>query len=358
MDNPYFRYGLLTVLLVGTVVAIIFLEGSKTAVNSDFRVETLDVDLSEDRVVKKAERYERAKEITTPDGFINVENIAIENLVGKQVILVDFWTYSCINCQRTTPYLNAWYDTYRDQGLEIIGIHTPEFMFEQEYENVAAAVEQFGIEFPVVLDNDFSTWRAYENRYWPRKYLIDIDGFIVYDHIGEGGYEETEEMIQALLAERATVLGEELIMPQRTSDVAAIDVDFSQVESPEIYFGANRNEHLGNGEQGVVGDQLLAYVDKEEKNTLYLNGPWQIEKEYATASAESGVRFSFEAKYMYMVASGDATVRILIDGEDQGTIRVTDEALYQLAELEDYGRHTMEIIIESGSIDVYTFTFG
>src|SRR3989344_3502091 len=144
--------------------------------------------------------YPRARDLVSPEGYINTDNITLAELVGKKVILVDFWTYSCINCQRTQPYLNAWYEKYRAAGLEIIGVHTPEFEFEKNYENVKRAVEKAGIKYPVVQDNDYATWQAYGNRYWPRKYLIDIDGYIVYDHIGEGGYEETERKIQELLS--------------------------------------------------------------------------------------------------------------------------------------------------------------
>jgi thiol-disulfide isomerase/thioredoxin len=133
-------------------------------------------------------------------GYINThDGFRLSEIVGKKVVLVDFWTYSCINCQRTQPYLNAWYKKYKDAGLEIVGVHTPEFAFEKDRANVVAAVEKFGITYPVVQDNDYQTWGTYGNRYWPRKYLIDIDGYIVYDHIGEGGYEETEEKIQELL---------------------------------------------------------------------------------------------------------------------------------------------------------------
>ncbi|MBI4121430.1 MAG: redoxin domain-containing protein, partial [Candidatus Ryanbacteria bacterium] len=152
---------------------------------------------------EKARQFEEAKEISSPDAFINTSGISIGELVGKKVILIDFWTYSCINCQRTQPYLNAWYKKYRDQGLEIIGIHTPEFEFEKKLENVQEAVRQAGIQYPVALDNDYSTWTAYKNRFWPRKYLIDIDGYIIYDHAGEGAYDETERKIQEALLERA-----------------------------------------------------------------------------------------------------------------------------------------------------------
>ena len=146
------------------------------------------------RQQEKSKRYSVAKEITTPDGFINTDGkpVTIGEFVGKKVVLLDIWTYSCINCQRTTPYLNAWYEKYKDDGLVIIGLHTPEFEFEKVYQNVLDATNRLGIKYPVVLDNDYSTWNAYQNRFWPRKYLIDIDGFVVYDHIGEGAYEETE----------------------------------------------------------------------------------------------------------------------------------------------------------------------
>ena len=133
---------------------------------------------------EKAAKYDRVHEIVNPQGFINTAPLKLADIAGKKIILVDFWTYSCINCQRTLPYLNAWYEKYKDQGLEIVGVHTPEFKFEQEIGNVTQAVKKYGIQYPVLLDNRYETWTAYGNRYWPRKYLIDIDGFIVYDHIG------------------------------------------------------------------------------------------------------------------------------------------------------------------------------
>jgi len=216
---------------VAIIVSIVVLEHSKPERTG----EGVDVDVMTRE--EKEKIYEPAKEITTPDGFINTEGITIGDLVGKQVILVDFWTYSCINCQRTLPHLNEWHEKYGDKGLTIIGVHTPEFEFEKEYANVLAAVEKFGVKYPVVLDNDYSTWTAYENRYWPRKYLIDIDGYIVYDHIGEGGYAETEQKIVDLLNERARVLGEGGIV---MADGSAEDDDLSRVGSPEVYFGSSR----------------------------------------------------------------------------------------------------------------------
>ena len=166
---------MLFVAVIAGIIAILEITDIRRLVE----VEEVPLHIADMTVEQKAMRYERAKEITTPDGFINTDAISVGELVGQKVILIDFWTYSCINCQRTTPYLNAWYETYKDQGLEIIGLHTPEFAFEEEYQNVLQAVENLGIKYPVVLDNDYSTWRAYRNRFWPHKYLIDIDGFIV-----------------------------------------------------------------------------------------------------------------------------------------------------------------------------------
>src|SRR3989338_1712218 len=154
---------LLAAVLVAISSLIFYFESVKVTVNPSEAVESTIAP----RMPKteKAGRYDFAKEISSPDGFINTQAITINELIGRKVILVDFWTYSCINCQRTTPYLNAWYEKYKDQGLEIIGMHTPEFEFEKDYDNVLKAVKKFAIEYPVVLDNDFSTWQAYKNRY-------------------------------------------------------------------------------------------------------------------------------------------------------------------------------------------------
>ena len=153
---------------------------------------------------QKSSKYKIAPDLSSVDGYINTDNlpITISQYKGKKVVLLSIWTYSCINCQRTLPYLNSWYTKYEDKGLVIIGLHTPEFAFEKVQKNVEDAVKKYDINYPVVLDNDFSTWNAYENRYWPRKYLIDIDGFIVYDHAGEGDYDVTEKAIQQALLER------------------------------------------------------------------------------------------------------------------------------------------------------------
>lgn len=326
---------------------------------------------------EKSKRYLLAKEITTPDGFINAGKISISEFIGKKVVLIDFWTYSCINCQRTIPYLNAWYEKYKDKGFVIIGVHTPEFEFEKKYENVLAAVKKFDIKYPVVLDNDFSTWNAYGNRYWPRKYLIDIDGFIVYDHIGEGAYEETEQKIQELLEERLAALGSQEEINQKIGVPRDIsEVSFRQIGSPEIYFGASRNEYLGNGESGKTGTQTLEQPSSIDLNTLYIVGDWDFDPEFAeNKSSNAKIIFRYKSKDVYFVASASESIKIKVlrdgkpfetkfkgaditisDGESFGTVK--EDRLYTIIEDQTYGEHTLEIIIENPGLKAFTFTFG
>lgn len=157
----------------------------------DINVPTPDSTLTD--TVKKYPRY---IDFVNPDGFLNSKPFKLADYIGKKIILIEFITYSCINCQRTFPYLQTWHETYKDDGLLVVGIHTPEFAYEQVKENVAAALLKEGITFPVVQDNDYQTWNAYGNRFWPHRYLIDIHGNVVFDHIGEGAYAETEKLIQ------------------------------------------------------------------------------------------------------------------------------------------------------------------
>ncbi len=160
-----------------------------------------------ERIASKEAEYTRAKEIVAPSGFINANDVSIKEAAGEKVVLVEFWTYTCFNCQNVQPHINAWYDEYSGDGLQVVGVHTPEFGFEREYANVEVAVREAGIEYPVVLDNRYATWNAYDQRYWPAIYLIDADGFVRYKHFGEGAYEETEAKIRELLAEKDRIQG-------------------------------------------------------------------------------------------------------------------------------------------------------
>jgi thiol-disulfide isomerase/thioredoxin len=323
---------------------------------------------------EKEVRYKRAPEITTPAGYINTNDmpITIGEFKGNKVVLIDFWTYSCINCQRTLPYLRAWYDKYHDMGLEIIAIHTPEFAFEKVKSNVQKAVDGFGLEYPSVLDNDYATWNAFGNQYWPRKYLIDIDGFIVYDHIGEGSYEETERAIQRALAEREERLGMEgSIGTDVVAPAGVVSVDSEGLGSPETYFGAGRNEYLGNGKKFAAGVQSLSVPEKTYPNTLYLGGTWNISEEYSLSQSAGSIVYTYKARDVYFVASATSMVKVelLLDGKpigsaggadvaSDGTVTINENRLYHLVHTPEYGQHTLEIKIDTAGLDAYTFTFG
>ena len=351
------------VIVVGAVIYIL------EAIKPDTGGSTNVVELASSE--EKSKDYPSAKEIVSPSGFVNVDKIQLADLIGKRVILVDFWTYSCINCQRTQPYLNAWQEKYGDMGLTIVGVHTPEFEFEKDISNVQQAVAKAGIMYPVVLDNDYATWRAYGNRYWPRKYLIDIDGYIVYDHIGEGGYEETEKIIQTLLVERAKRLGEASTVDTSVVSVQA-DAPSAGVRSPEIYFGSSRNEHLANGKVGETGVQQFTPIIDIALNDLVLGSTWNIQPEFAAnVSDQATITFRYKAKNVYVVASADApiTVSVKRDGEPVGSfagddvdgnsqVIINEEQLYSLIEEDEVSEHTLEITIDGAGLQVFTFTFG
>jgi thiol-disulfide isomerase/thioredoxin len=321
--------------------------------------------LSQTRVMSiqaKAKIYPSAVELIPGGKFINTDPFTLRSLIGKKVILIDFWTYSCINCQRTIPYLNAWYEKYKDKGLVIVGVHTPEFDFEKEYANVLKGVQDLGIKYPVMQDNNFATWNAYQNRFWPREYLIDIDGFVVHDKIGEGGYAESEHVIQKALQERDRVLNiNSNINTSVSNPVNAISLDQAKVASPETYFGSARNEYLANGTSGVVSPQTLVFPTNISSNKLYLDGAWNFTPEYAESTqATSKIIFKYNSKNVYFVASSDTgvTLNILKDGKPVGQVNVKDNKLYKLIEGSDYGEHTLEIDVQGSGLHAFTFTFG
>jgi thiol-disulfide isomerase/thioredoxin len=308
-------------------------------------------------------------DIVSPEGFVNTDGITLKELVGKKIILVDFLTYSCINCQRTFPYMNAWYEKYKDQGLEIVGIHTPEFAFEKDIDNVRTAMQKFGITYPIVLDNKYSTWNAYKNRYWPRKYLIDIYGNVVYDHIGEGAYEETEMKIKELLDERAEVLKESV---QSSDSLAVTGVPKVSVyaNSPETYFGSERNEFLANGTAHKSGEQMFTFPTIFIRNLLYLSGTWDIQGEYSKAVTNSVLKYRYSAQEVYIVAESDTPVEMEIwqDGKlvtteagtdvVNGIVTVSTSKLYKLIKNTTSSEHTLEIKVRGSGVKLYAFTFG
>lgn len=313
-------------------------------------------------------------EIENPSGFLNTginpdgthRPITIGELVGKKVILIDFMTYSCINCQRTLPHMVAWYEAYKDSGLEIVAIHTPEFAFERDIDNVRAALLERGILYPVVLDNDYATWHAFGNNYWPRKYLIDIDGSIVYDHIGEGAYEETEAKIRELLRARASRLHEDISLGDPVeSNVPDVTVE---ARSPETYFGSDRNEYFRSGLPGRSGTQSFDAPVSPSSNSLYLSGTWDIQAEYAEASANARITYRYNAKHVYLVATSEKPLRLRVlqdgvpvrrmgDVDEDGFVTIREDRLYHLIQNAEAGSHLLEIEVPA-EVRVFAFTFG
>ncbi len=314
-------------------------------------------------VDQKAKKFILAPEISSPDGYINTlgKPVTIGEFKGKKVVLLDIWTYSCINCQRTLPYLNEWYKKYEDDGLVVIGLHTPEFAFEHIIKNVEKATKNFSVNYPVVLDNDFSTWRAYENRYWPRKYLIDIDGYIVYDHAGEGQYEETEIEIQKALSELNNRLKiENEISKDISKPVGVIEVHSNKIKSSEVYFGSTRNEYLANGVKGLTGEQTFLIPSIKFFNKLYLGGIWDINPEYTESKSSGSIVFNYEAKNVYITALSREGIEIEIyqDNVFVKKLIIKDEKLYQLIQDNNYEKHELRIVVPKSGLQVFTFTFG
>ncbi len=293
-------------------------------------------------------RGETAVQGTAPElvgitGWINSPPLSIEELKGK-VVLVDFWTYSCINCLRTIPYLEKWDRLYRDKGLVIIGVHTPEFAFEKQLENVKKAVEQLGIDYPVALDNDYETWRAYHNNYWPAHYLIDQEGNIYMVHYGEGAYVETENGIRALLALAP------LAMQETQGSTTPI--------TSETYLGAARGHSYENT---VKRDQIVdyAYTPPLGEDRVGLTGPWQVEDESILAAGDGcTLDLNFLAKQVYLVLAGESNVllRIYLDGRLVKELKVDADQKYDIVDTK-YGRHLLSIQMPAG-IRAYAFTFG
>ncbi len=328
-------------------------------------------------LAQKQAEYPVAPDFTGISAWSNSKPVTIGELRGK-VVLVDFWTYSCINCLRTLPYIKEWYAKYHDKGLVIVGVHTPEFDFEKEYNNVLNAVKKYGIEYPVALDNNYGTWSAYSNSYWPREYLIGIDGFIRYDHIGEGNYGHTEKMIQELLDERMQRLNSgQSVNESIFSPADANSTDFSLIRSPEIYLGYGTTRgNIGYSDQispgGISNFSLPSSI---QPNTVYLEGKWKANKDtMELAGNEGSIVLEYSAKKVNIVAESDnnSEAEVVLDGtdatgspgsdvniENNMAIAVVNESrLYNVVAAKDYGEHILRLNIRKRGFRIYTFTFG
>jgi cytochrome c biogenesis protein CcdA/thiol-disulfide isomerase/thioredoxin len=280
-----------------------------------------------------------------PDGaWINSKPLTLGKLRGK-VVLIDFWTYSCINCLRTLPHLKAWYATYHPKGLVIIGVHTPEFAFEHVTSNVKAAVRRLGIRYPVVQDNSFKTWDNYANQYWPAEYLIDKQGHVRHTHFGEGEYGQTESLIRRLLGDNGR------------SARSLADTTPTGLLTPESYLGyARLANYVGTT---PVPDVETRYVFARSipENALSYSGRWRVGSERIVAGPDARMRLRFEARDVYIVLGGHGRVQTLIDGKPAGTIHVNAERLYTVRSSKTPESALLELRFSRG-IQAYSFTFG
>jgi thiol-disulfide isomerase/thioredoxin len=287
-------------------------------------------------------------------GWLNSEPLTPDGLRGK-VVLVDFWTYTCINWLRTLGYVRAWAEKYKDQGLVVVGVHTPEFPFERDIDNVRWAAEEMRVEYPIALDPDYAVWRAFSNHYWPAVYIADAEGRIQYHHFGEGAYDESERVIQRLL-------GIEDGLVSVADEGFEAQADWSNLESPETYLGYEQAQNQ------APADAPLAL------NQWSLSGDWNVESRAAVLTADEGrIAFRFHARDVNLVlrsAGAPVPFRVLVDGEppgeahgvdvdERGQGTVVEPRLYQLIrEPGSIADRTIEITFLAPGVEGYVFTFG
>jgi thiol-disulfide isomerase/thioredoxin len=308
-------------------------------------------------------------------GWLNSPPLAERDLRGK-VVVVDFWTYTCINWLRTLPYVRAWAEKYRAHGLVVVGVHTPEFGFEHDVDSVRAVTRHRGIEYPVATDNEYAVWAAFNNRYWPALYCVDANGAIRYHHFGEGEYERSERVIQDLLVEAgARDIDTGLVSVDGVGDEAA--ADWSELASPETYVGYERIENFASP-GGAALDERRAYTVPSRLilNHWALSGEWTVERGGITLNEPEGrIAFRFRARDLHLVM-GPTTprapvhFRVTIDGQPPGASHGTDideggrgvaseRRLYQLVrQREAIGEHTFDIAFSDPDVAAYVFTFG
>lgn len=288
-----------------------------------------------------------APELTGGTGWLNSDAITLAQLRGK-VVLVDFWTYSSINSIQTIPYLNKWNEKYKSQGLEIVGVHTPEFAFGKIKANVSAALTRYKISYPVMQDNNYKVWKSYNNQFWPTFYLIDKEGNIVYTQLGEGNYETTEKAIRTLLGLEGNFELPELPVVNKS-------------QTPEIYFGLTRLSAFGGTEVPSNNDQIFVYPEKLAKNKFALEGNWQFNQEAAIHTKGFGrIKLNFNAAKVFLVAQSGkpTTIKVYVDGKLVKGVVVQESDLYELFNSDEGKPRTMEIEVPDNGFEAFTFTFG
>jgi|SoiMethySBSTD1v2_1073268.scaffolds.fasta_scaffold02678_9 thiol-disulfide isomerase/thioredoxin len=309
------------------------------------------------------------------DEWLNSPPLTAPALRGK-VVLIDFWTYTCINWLRTLPYVRAWAEKYRDQGLVVIGVHAPEFGFERDRDNVHWAVKAMRVDHPVAVDNDHVIWRAFKNQYWPALYFIDAQGRLRHHHFGEGAYQQSEMIIRALLAEAgADIMGQELVAVEGRGLEAA--PDWGSLKSPETYVGYERTQSFASpGGAAIDKPRVYELPMRLAPNAWALSGDWTVKKEAALLNQANGrIAYRFHARDVHLVmgpaAKGTSVkFRVLIDGkqpgaahgldvDEQGNGIVTEQRLYQLIRQQmPIADRQFEIEFLGSGVEAFAFTFG
>jgi thiol-disulfide isomerase/thioredoxin len=308
-------------------------------------------------------------------GWLNSAPLTEADLGGK-VVLVDFWTYTCINWLRTLGYVRAWGEKYEDEGLVVVGVHTPEFPFEQDVDNVRQAAKDLRVEYPIALDSDYAVWRAFDNSYWPAVYIADNEGRIRHHQFGEGGYEECERVIQGLLREAGRDgIGDDLVSV--ADDGFEAQADWANLESPETYLGYEQAQNFASADDAEFGEPFtFAVPDPLERNQWALSGEWTIGPGASVLNGTEGrIAFRFHARDVNLVMgppSRDTSVpfRVLVDGEapgdthgfdvdEQGNGTLTQQRLHQLVRQPgSITDRTFEITFQAPGAEAYCFTFG
>lgn len=306
--------------------------------------------------------------------WLNSPPLTPASLKGK-VVLIDFWTYSCINCIRAVPYVRAWADKYKDQGLVVIGVHTPEFAFERNVNNVKKAIATHQITYPVAIDNNYAVWRAFNNNFWPAHYFIDAQGIVRHQHFGEGDYDKSERMIQKLLAEAGQTNVKPELVAVKASGAEAASVDMAAVKSHETYVGYDRAENFASP-GGIVKNERRSYTSVTPTlNQWALSGDWTIGEEQASLDGNDGsIVYRFHARDLHLVLGPGADGKpvrftVTIDGKPPGASRgsdidadgngtVTEQRLYQLVRQSDLSDRTFEIRFHDPGVQAFAFTFG
>ena len=307
--------------------------------------------------------------------WLNSPPLMPTSLRGK-VVLIDFWTYTCINWLRTVPYVRAWAEKYKDQGLVVIGVHSPEFEFEKSIENVRRAATAMRIDYPIAIDSDHAVWRAFSNQYWPALYFVDAKGNIRHHQFGEGEYEQSEQVLQQLLAEAGTTRsGRELVsVDGRGAEAAA---DWSNLKSPENYLGFERTQNFASpGGAALDKRPVYAAPGRLRLNHWALSGDWTIEKQATVLNQANGkIAYRFHARDLHLVMGpaargGSIRFRVLIDGQPPGDAhgvdvdtegkgKVTEQRLYQLIrQSKPIADRLFEIEFLDSGVEVFAFTFG